>query len=697
MSKRRLPALLGAALAVASLIAALGTLSRAFLLQRHSLRAGLDIAHVELGEALRLAWHPGSVNAAYRLPWATVLEADAFLRLSEGELQLAAALLWLLALGLVFALGRELGGTGAGAAAAALWAPVFAALPRGPGFNKQFWLTLLGLLAALLWVRRQRKNTDASSALAGAGLGLTLLTRGAFAFFPPLLALLERKRRGFLLAGVALAFLLPWTLMNAASQRRLIPLEDGSMNMNVVTGALGTVFCAHGDFSALMGEGAGGQGLGSPLLWAARTVLEQPLRYLAGVRGRLERVLSLQPFLFLLAGIALLAHRRDAGARALGGLVFYFILIHCAMSIEDNYFEPLWPLLACLAALPVSLLPEPAPKLGAALARLVLVASLGLSALMSARLFALMGRYAWVAARHGASSDEALDRALGREGDAPWLALADATRRLSLGDAPGAVTVLEHAPALEGLPRRELLLAWARARAGRIEPLLALRLPPREKPAPYGDAQAEALALYQALALEERGRREEALAKLREAGREWAAWQGFLNPGREAAADALAPRLAAAAPARFLTRVDQILEGQGEAVLERAYELSGRALGGAAPWRALFEKRLARGDLKGAQDALRELEKHGEGREQAREAAFAWERLGSPGKAAEAFARVLKTHGEDARTWSDRGVALYRAGRKKEAEKALRRALALDPALDAAQRSLEVVVATTTR
>jgi tetratricopeptide (TPR) repeat protein len=670
----------------------LGGTGRAFWNERAGLRAALDAETVERGEALRLAWHPSHVNPAYRLPWATVLEADALLRLGPLALQAATALLWLLALGLTFALGRELGGTAAGAAAAALWAPVFAGLPRGPGTSKQLWLTVLGLLAAVLWVRRQRKSTDASSALAGAGFGLSLLTRGTFVFFPLAVALLERRRRGLLLAGAALAFLLPWTLMNAVSQRRFVPLEDGAMNMNVVTGALGTVFCAHGDYAALMGEEGGGQGFGSPLRWAAKTVLAEPGRYLKGVALRVRRVLELQPFLFLLAGLALLSRRKDPGVRALGALAAYFIAVNCAMSIEDNYFEPLWPLLAALAAAPVALLPEPAPRLGAALARAVLLAALGGSALMSARLFALMGRYAWVSARHGASSDKALDAALGREPDAPWLALGDAPRLLAAGDSARAAAVLEAASALEGLPRRELLLAWARARAGRPESLLNMTLPRRGAPSAYGDAQAEALALYQALALDARGQDARAQAKMRDAAREWAGWQSFVTPGREAAGDALSPRLAAAAAESFLPRVDQILEGQGPEVQDAAYALAGRALGSTRAWRELFERRLARGDAKGAEAALRNFESAAAGREQAREAAFGWERLDRPERAAAAFAAVNARYGEDGRTWSDRGVALYRAGRKAEAEKAFRRALALDPGFEAARVSLDVVL-----
>lgn len=695
MSKRGLPAALGLLLALAGAVAALGALGRSFLHERASLRADLDVAHVELGEALRLAAHPAAVNPAYRLPWASVLEADALLRLSPGVLELAAALLWLLALGLVFALGRELGGTAAGAAAAALWAPVFAGLPRGPGFNKQLWLTLLGLLAALLWVRRQRKSTDASSALAGAGFGLTLLTRGSFAFFPLTVLLLERKRRGWLLAGVALAFLLPWTLMNAAASRRFIPLEDGSMNMNVVTGALGTVFCAHGDYAALMGAEGGSP---SPLPWAARTVLAEPGRYLSGVLARLSHVLSLQPFLFLLAGLSLLSRRRDPGVRALGGLCAYFLAVHCAMSIEDNYFEPLWPLLAALAAAPAALLPEPGPRAGAAVARAALLAALGLSSLMGARLLGLMGRYAWVAARHGASSDAALEAAAAREPGSPWLSLRRAPRLLAAGDAPGAASLLASASALEGVPRRDVLLAWALARAGQPRRLLEMRLPPRGAPAPFGDAQAEALALYQALALDALGRREDALERMRRFALEWQAWQGFLNPGREpdiAAFQEDLKRFAFSHP-RFLVRIDQILEGQGDAILETAYALEGRALNSAEPWRLLFERRLARADRAGAEEALRERESRGDRRD-LRDVAFAWEKLGRPERSAAAFARLLARHGENALDLSDYGVALYRAGRKKEAEKALRRAVALDPQLDAAKRSLAVVLDSTAR
>ncbi len=218
-----------------------------------------------------------------------------------------------------------------------------------------------------------------------------------------------------------------------------------------------------------------------------------------------------------------------------------------------------------------------------------------------------------------------------------------------------------------------------------------MKTPPRDLPSPFGDPLAESLAVYQALALDGLGRRPEALAALRRAVAQWEAWQGFLNPGREAAADALAPRLKAASYGRFLVRLDQILEGQSPADLERAVELAAVAQEDPEAWRRLFESRLSRGEKDAAAAALRAREQLLKERESRRQAAFDWERLGRPADAAASFARVLREDGPDARTETDYGVALYKSGRRAEAEKAFRRALALDPAFEPARLSLDVV------
>ncbi|MDX6769673.1 MAG: tetratricopeptide repeat protein, partial [Elusimicrobiota bacterium] len=696
VSPRRAGERLAGAVAALALAAALVVSFRAFQAERHLLRAGLDASSVELGEALRLGAHPAHVNPSYRLPFVGLLEADAFLRAGPA-LESWSALFLLLTLGLVFALGRELGGSAAGAAAAALWAPVFASLPRGPGHLKQTALTALGLLAALLWARAAAAPSPASGLAAGLGFGATLLARGTYAFFPAAAAFLLPRRAALLLAGGTLAVLLPWTAMNAVAHRRFVPLEDGSMNMNVVTGALGTTFCAHGDFAALMGEDAGGQGFGSPLAWAARAVAAEPGRYARGVAARLARAVSLRPLLFLLAGLGLLLLRGDPAARAVGALCAYFLVVNCAMSIEDNYFEPLWPLLAALAAAPLARLPDPAPAAGAAVSRAVLAVCVFFVALAGARQVALVVRYAASAAARPPWSEAALDAALAREPGAPWLALEHARRLLGRGDAAGAAAALAAATPLEGLPRREVLLAWALAKGGRPGLLLDLETAPRDAPAPWGDAQAETAAVYRALALDGLGRRDEARERMRDAAREWAAWQGFLHPGAEAAADALAPRLRGAAGARFLVRLDQVLAGQDPADLERAVELAAESSGDPAGWRRLFEERLRRGEAARAASALESLERLATGREERREAAFGWERLGRPERAAASFARLLAEDPRDAVTWSDRGVALYRAGRRAEAMKAFERALALDPGLEAARVSLAAARAAPTR
>lgn len=94
---------------------------------------------------------------------------------------------------------------------------------------------LLGALVSLQWWARER--TPLALAIAGAGLGLASLTRGLMFVFvlvlPCWLLAVTRKgrdlrtgsRASVIVVGVALALIAPWTLRNAVSYHRFIPVE----------------------------------------------------------------------------------------------------------------------------------------------------------------------------------------------------------------------------------------------------------------------------------------------------------------------------------------------------------------------------------------------------------------------------------------------------------------------------------------
>ncbi|PIR15123.1 MAG: hypothetical protein COV48_16100, partial [Elusimicrobia bacterium CG11_big_fil_rev_8_21_14_0_20_64_6] len=85
-----------------------------------------------------------------------------------------------------------------------------------------------------------------------------------------------------------------------------------------------------------------------------------PLRYAAGFRGRLWLVFRLEPVLCLAAAAALWIHRRRESYRLAGLFCLYFIGMHCLLSIEGRYLEPIWALMATLGISGfVALLPPP--------------------------------------------------------------------------------------------------------------------------------------------------------------------------------------------------------------------------------------------------------------------------------------------------------------------------------------------------
>lgn len=689
--------------AAAGLLLALnGALAlRAFRSFGPRLRGALDVSSVETGEALRLAHHPREVNPAYRMPVNTLAEAYAFACAPSAFVSAAAALAWTTAVLLVFVLAQLLGGTWAGLAAAAAWQALFLAAPFGPGAYKQFWLTVLGLLAAAALARHARAPSPAGAAAAGAAFGLTVLARGTYFLFPPLLAAAElfragpprvrALRAGLLLAG-ALVVLAPWSALTRRVSGRWLPVEDGPMYMNVVTGALGTIYTAHGDYTALTAGPDAVPAGRSPLGWAARRVLEHPLRYARAVAARLARVVALQPLLFFLALAGFVAARKDPAARALAAQAAYFLGIVCLMSIEDDHFYPLWPLLLAAAAAPLARLPPPPGEKSARLAAsagLVLAAALGGAAAAGSGAVAL--RYAAAHARRAPWSDAALDEAAAVRPRPAWTALSLAKRALGAGRADEALTLLEEASSFIGdLPRHKILTAWAHARAGRPAELMALQpvlFPVRDR---YNDDQAELLLAYQAVHLERAGRGREALARMSAAADAWAARQGFIHPRDEPGTAALDAALRARADASFCSRLENLLAAE-PATLRAALALAARARPSFDAWSALARvsaPRERRAALARAQALARG--------EPARLRALhlAWSAADEPGRARAILDELVRREPDEPAHRSDRAILLYREGRRGEAEAELRRALELDPAYAPAALSLAAILGT---
>jgi tetratricopeptide (TPR) repeat protein len=673
------------------------------------LRSMIDVSNVENAEGLRQAQHPRGGDPAFRMPIGTLTEAAAFDRLSPAALGAWGLSLYAVAVLLVFALARELGGDWAGLAAAGAWQIFFLGIPPYSGFYKQFWVTGLGLLAALAFVRHARKPGPASAAGVGAAFGLTVLARSVYFPFIPFLAAAEAVRAGaarrrliraLLIAGVFAAFLIPWTAMNAFVKGRFQPVEYGSGNLNIVIGALGAVHGGEGDYLTFMDAPESERGR-SPILWAVRTVLASPGRYLRGAARRAAYALRLHPWLFALALLGFLRARRDAGARALAFQCAYFAAIVCTMPVEDNYFDPLWPLLLALAAAPLgSLEAPPLFALGGRAAKAGVAAAVVLGGLIAARAEFAVLSYTVRYGRRAPWSDAALDESLAGDPGNPWNSLDDARRRLRRNDAAGAVKILEAtAPAIGDLPRHRLLLAWARSETGDRTPLLALSFPAPpspERPA-FNDDQHAALLIDQALALAASGRRAEALERMRAASDGNRRRLGFIHPEKEGPGAVLDPKIVARTDEDFTGFLKVSLEGQGSspAEIDAALELAAEAHPTFSGWLELGRALGARGRKKDAAAALSRadaLARSADDPELLHRLHFAWAEIGEPRRARGVLEVLARRFPERAVYWSDLGVALYAEGNVQEAEKAFRRALDVEPGMAAATLSLATVL-----
>ena len=387
--------------------------------------------------------------------------------------------------------------------------------------------SFLVLLAAgvLLW--RARKPSERKSLVLGLAMGVTLLFRSTLVFFPPLLALYEwfflyrRSLRIYwkhflCLCVVPYLFLIPWAHMNWVVYRQFIPLEHHGADCNIVTGALGLVQTIEGDWRALIeNRRFDGSWKGNVYAWAMRQVCRRPFRYAGAYLARIVYVLSLNPILFLLAFLALWTYRERNEFKQLGLLSLYFVCVYCVMSVQADYFMPLWPLAAILAG---TLLDRFRPRRSLSidprlyrLARRFIGACLGAVLLLGLMTDMIVSSFVRRAELDPRTPETVLDGDVGRFPNDAWLILERARRRLKRGEASAAAADFSRGLALEHDADAELKLAWTKMLLGDPRPLFDWRLPPG---APAHNLEEITGPLLKAHGYSRLGRHEEARQEL---------------------------------------------------------------------------------------------------------------------------------------------------------------------------------------
>jgi tetratricopeptide (TPR) repeat protein len=418
--------------------------------------------YVESGDALlRGVPLPGVARA---MPFYSV--PNAYLCFQSGPASSAAirSTVYLAGAFVVFALGALLYSALCGSGAVLL----YALLPESP-FGGERWLyTLTVLLAAFFLVRRARAPSRAAGLALGAALGASLLVLSPLFLFPILLTAYEwtgerepgstRLGDAARLCAVPFAFLIPWIVMNWKLTGRLIPFEDGRADANLITGALGFVrTMGAGDPRALAGLSPSQ----SALAWAVLEVLRHPLRYLTALASRAIFVWDMHPWILLAAGVSAWLSRRREDCRRLSLLAGYLLAVLLSMPVQEGYFAPLWPLLAVLSAGLLERWSRPTPeRLTGFLARAVF-------AVFAALLAAQAGVAGLVTAYPArARADGALERALAKAPEDPWLWSRRGLERLRSGQARAAAGDFARASALDPRNDRAVLYGWARLAAG---------------------------------------------------------------------------------------------------------------------------------------------------------------------------------------------------------------------------------------
>lgn len=507
-------------------------------------RAPIDmVGYDEAGEAVIHRVGARSAIVSYRMPMATMLAAG--IRFHSGlSAPSVRALYQSVVVVLVFALAcllHPLGALFSGLAVYALFSGAFTF-----AFYPESGYTPFVLLAACALVWRARSPSPGRSALLALAVGASLLYRSPLVFFPPLLALYEWGayhrfslksywKHLLILCVVPYLPLLPWIALNGTIYGQFVPFEQGAANSNIVTGALGLVRSIEGDLRTLVGPSVDVESTGDVLGWAAREVLGNPLRYALAIGRRAVYALSLDPYAAFFAVCGVWAFRRRREYQQLGLLAGYFLAIHCLMSVEENYFWPLWPLAAVLAASLAACLwtrEEPGPaSFDYRFAVLVTKSALAAALAAAVGVGATVGSYAAWLRRGRAPAEADLSRELARHPNDVWLLLERGRDRLSRGQAVGAAEDFASAARQEPLvASHRLKEAGARLTLG--QPRMILRLQ-----APKGTTQKELMLRYdgdilKACAHIMLGRTKEAEALLKTASEVYMARNALVN-GRQ--------------------------------------------------------------------------------------------------------------------------------------------------------------------
>lgn len=293
---------------------------------------------------------------SYTMPGISLLEA-----LLEYHSSPAPAFMYRAAgiffLGLVYVLSylTGLSAKGRWTGALALLAAVIPDLFRVAHEFEQVVYSAFLMLAVLMLVLRNKEYGFRTSLMAGLAVGFTFLVRSPLFLLPLVVVAWDYfHRRGelrkfaansavFVLASYIL--LVPWVRVNYGLFGRFIPFEEGRASCNIVTSVKGATFTTDGDAKSLAGLGGGSSVYG----WAAGELAKNPVPFLAAVPERLLQVFYMQPFLILAALLCFFNRREKEPLLALG-LAGYFVVIHCFLSIERRYFDPLPYLLAFPAA-----------------------------------------------------------------------------------------------------------------------------------------------------------------------------------------------------------------------------------------------------------------------------------------------------------------------------------------------------------
>lgn len=496
--------------------------------------------YTDPGEALLHGTDPSDATVWGHMPLANVTAAWL---LSPDRT--SSPLAWkIVTLGLAAVMVVALGATLATAGCAWLALMLFGtpSIGGGPGIDWTFPQTCYSVLVSLsacVLVWRARAPSPARSAALGAALGATLIFRSPLVFFPPLLALYELgavyrwsvKRAWKVLLPLCLlpyAFLLPTTGMNLGLGNGFVPLESGSQDINMVAGALGLIPGLGGEPYGLVPDDPMEDEGPSPGRWAVREVLRHPIRYAGAFLARLQFAMTFRPLLFSLAFFSIWLWWKRLEFRELGLMSAYFLTIYCMLAIIEEYFVPLWPILAATGAcglLPLArwaIRPSPSERPGrrdnllalAALAggaaaawlardphlsaiwawagaaaavwlvrrsrfpaadtspartavRRVLAAFLAAAMLASAYSAVTVAAYTLKARRRDPGSIRALDEAVQRSPDSAWLRIQRARLAMAEGRTPDAVSDYSKALGLRPSdPELRLELAWSLMRAG---------------------------------------------------------------------------------------------------------------------------------------------------------------------------------------------------------------------------------------